>query len=505
MTRQSWFLRHLRWLLYFCLIALCFGKIEAQTAQTLDVDTLNIFIESQLAAHRIPGLALAITQGDEIVHVRGYGTAGNGRSMTADTPMHIGSVSKSFTALAIMQLAEQGLVDLDAPVQTYLPWFTLADAEAAQSITIRHLLHHTSGLSDLEYVPTFPEDTTLREAVADLQRLTPTAEVGERFYYFNQNYSTLGVIVETISGQSYGDYVEKHIFNPLDMTQSSAKLSTTRALNVAQGHNIFFGTPIAREQAVANHMMPEGGIAASAEDMAHYLIALNNGGVYQGKRILSEEGIRMMHTPGSGTNGSYGMGWDIGEFNGRRLVYHGGLMDNFLADATLAPDEGFGTILLINQSGLIPAIVALPQIQIGLQEILNGQQPSSGLSVSTVYWILVGVVLATVFFDIRWWRRNFPAWRKRVSDISIQELILGVGRELVLPAILFFGVPALLVALQQRGMTWGRIAGLTPDLFLLLWYGILMGVAKSVGKGWSALRQRRVAPEARRALASSVK
>ena len=492
MQFNRWLRQHLQWVLILVLVSVSAGDLAAQPAQPLDSDAIDSFVESQLQAHRIPGLALAITQGDEIVHLRGYGTAGDGRPMTPDTPLHLGSVSKSFTALAIMQLVEQGQVDLDAPVQTYLPWFTLADDVAARAITVRHLLHHTSGLSDLEYVPTFPDDTTLQQAVEDLDRVEPTAAPGEEFYYFNQNYSTLGLIVETVSDQPYGEYVQEHIFAPLGMEQSAAQTAAIAGPDLAQGHNTFFGFPIAREQEVADYWMPEGGIVSSAEDMAHYLIAQNNGGLYDGERVLSEEGITAMHTPGSGTDGAYAMGWDIGEYKGRSLVFHGGLMENFLADVTLLPEQDYGTAILINQSGLLPKMVALPQLQAGIQDALTGAEPAGGMALSTVYWIVIAVVLITIFFDIRWWRVNFPAWRRQAPEMSNRALFLGVAREFVWPAVLFFGVPALLTALEGgRGIPWGRMFGVAPDLSLLLWYGILMGVAKGLAKAWMVWRQRR--------------
>ena len=121
-----------------------------------DFTNIENYITTAMERHNIPGLALAITQGDQITFSKGYGTAGDGRSVTPDTPFYIGSQSKSFTALAIMQLVEQGKLDLEAPVQTYLPWFRVADPQASQQITICHLLQHTSGLSEAGYVADFP-------------------------------------------------------------------------------------------------------------------------------------------------------------------------------------------------------------------------------------------------------------------------------------------------------------------------------------------------------------
>ena len=204
-------------------IALFATKILWNTVSvnaTKDLPNIDSYITTTIQRNNIPGLALAITQGDQITFSKGYGTAGNGRIVTPDTPFYIGSQSKSFTALAIMQLVEQGKLDLDAPVQTYLPWFRVADPQASQKITIRHLLQHTSGLSEAGYVSNFPPDTDLETLVRDLSRAKIGAPVGTKMQYFNPGYDTLGLIIETVSGQSYGDFINEHIFAPLKMTNS---------------------------------------------------------------------------------------------------------------------------------------------------------------------------------------------------------------------------------------------------------------------------------------------
>ncbi len=136
--------------------------------------------------HRFEGMAVAITQGEEIVYLNGFGSAGSSRPVTTDTPFFIGSVSKFFTALTVMQLVDQGLVDLDAPVQTYLPWFTTADGTAASQITIRHLLNHTSGMSNASLRrPLVTEETTPEETVCHLSQAELTSPPGTAFNYFN--------------------------------------------------------------------------------------------------------------------------------------------------------------------------------------------------------------------------------------------------------------------------------------------------------------------------------
>ena len=130
----------------------------ATKVASIDVASVDAYIEAQMHKHGLPGVALAIVQGERALYLRGYGSAGRGRPMTPQTPMVIGSQTKSFTALAVAQLAERGLVDVRAPVRDYIPWFAVADADASARITVAHLLHHTSGLSDAGHPAILPEE-----------------------------------------------------------------------------------------------------------------------------------------------------------------------------------------------------------------------------------------------------------------------------------------------------------------------------------------------------------
>ena len=183
------------------------------------------FVQEEMAAQRIPGLALGIVRGDQIAYLRGFGKADDsGRTVTPQTPFIIGSLSKSVTALAIMQLVEAGKVDLDAPVQRYLPWFRVADEEASAQITVRHLLNQTSGLSTKtgrSYQGNGDtSDAALENAVRKLSGAELTAPVGETHQYSTINYSVFGLIVQAVAGRSYESYVQTEIFDPLQMRGS---------------------------------------------------------------------------------------------------------------------------------------------------------------------------------------------------------------------------------------------------------------------------------------------
>jgi CubicO group peptidase (beta-lactamase class C family) len=212
---------------------------------------------------RIPGLALGIVRGDHIVHLNGFGVADpSGRPVTPQTPFIMGSLAKSFTALAVMQLVEQGQVELDAPVQRYLPWFRVADDAASAQITVRHLLNQTSGLSTktgraFQGNPDL-SDGALEQAVRALRDYPLAQPVGMTYQYSTVNYAVLGLIVQTVSGQSFEDYVQEHIFVPLDMRSSYTSQSAAQAHGLASGCRYWFGQPVAADLPDNRSLVPAG-------------------------------------------------------------------------------------------------------------------------------------------------------------------------------------------------------------------------------------------------------
>ncbi|HEY3474450.1 MAG TPA: serine hydrolase domain-containing protein, partial [Anaerolineales bacterium] len=236
----------------------------------LDTEALDAYITGQMSKHEIMGISLAVTSGTKIVYLKGYGTAGAGRPMTPQTPMYIGSVSKSFTGLAVAQLIEQGKIDPNEPVQTYIPWFKVADEEASKKITINHLLHHTSGLSESGFFTVLRENATKEEAVGALALARLTAPVGARHQYFNYGYVVLTLIIEHVTGQSYEEYIQQNIFDPLEMTSTFTDPQLARQHGLSQGYSRFFGFVVPQRQPHRVYEIGEGFLMSTAENMAHY-------------------------------------------------------------------------------------------------------------------------------------------------------------------------------------------------------------------------------------------
>ena len=190
-------------------------------------DEVDSYISTKMKELGIPGAALVIVQDNQIVHLKGFGVAdADERPVTPQTPFFTGSTGKSITALAIMQLVEAGKIKLDAPVQTYLPWFRVADVKASEVITVRQLLNMTSGIpksiGQEQLAITDLSDSAIENNVRALAEIELIAPPSEQFEYSNANYVTLGMIIQEVTGQSFETYIKEHIFEPLDMRNSFA-------------------------------------------------------------------------------------------------------------------------------------------------------------------------------------------------------------------------------------------------------------------------------------------
>lgn len=317
-------------------------------------DRIDAYIHARMEAAGIPGLALGIVKGDQVAYLKGYGVAGSGRVVTPQISFILGSTSKSFTALAIMQLAEAGKIDLESPVTKYLPWFRTSDTAASAQITVRNLLNHNSGF------PTYngrqglwsndQSDAALENSVRSFASIQLNRPAGQGYEYANENYDTLGLIVQTVSGMSYEDYVRAKIFDPLQMHHSAAMISDPAVADIATGYRQWLFWPLAFDAPYPRSTTPAGFLISSAEDMAHYLVAQLNGGSYDKQQLVSPHGIDALHTPGAKINNSeaYGMGWVIQGQPGSTKIWHNGDVSNFHSNLLLLPDQHLGIVILTN-------------------------------------------------------------------------------------------------------------------------------------------------------------
>lgn len=381
---------------------------------------IDAFVESERVGSRIPGIALALVQDGRVTAVRGYGTAGGGRPVTGSTPFPIGSLTKSFTAVLVRQLVDAGRIDADAPLQRWLPWFTMADAPAAGRITVRHLLNHTSGLSRADGLRAVLDGgDSIDELARTVAGLALTAPPGERYQYSNLNFVLLAAVVQAIERQPWSQLMRQRVFDPLQMHDSHTDFESARAAGMTALHRYAFGWPLEHRLALAPGLAPTGALAASADDMARYLSMLLNSGQGAGGTVLSPQAVATMLSPASPPGAArllgadfafrYGEGWFVGPFGAApEARWHLGNLASFAAWMVLMPETRQGVVVLMNANCELPffhADATFSRIPIGVVNLLAGRDPPQGPSVPAAYLeidalLCAGALLAAL---CAWW------------------------------------------------------------------------------------------------------
>jgi CubicO group peptidase (beta-lactamase class C family) len=465
---------------------------------------IESFVQGEMAAQRIPGLALGIVEGDRIAYVRGFGTAGgSGREITPQTPLIIGSVSKSLTALAVMQLVEAKKIELSAPVQRYLPWFRVADEKASAGITVRHLLNQTSGLST-KTGRSFQgdgdsSDTALEQTVRELSSAELTEAVGSKHQYSTVNYSVLGLIVQEVAGQSYERYVQTNIFDPLQMRNSYTSETAAQPHGLATGHNYLFGRARAADLPYNRGLVPAGYLISSAEDMTHYLISQLNRGQYDGNSVLSPDGIAELHRPAVQTpeaDTSYGMGWFVGPRNDIPAIHHQGETFNFHANVVLIPQSQRGVVVLMNAENSLDLFVngRMGTIADGVTSLLEGRDPPSPPS-NVATFIVYAALFALLVLQALGIARTAAALRRGHIRRGWIGPFWRIGLSLVVS--LIWAAFVLVLLPKQLGLPLSILATGFPDLVYLLLASALVAIAWSLVKAvwtYAVLRGEQPAP-----------
>lgn len=315
-------------------------------------------IETAIDARRkelgIPGLSLVIVKDDQIIYMKGLGLKDIDKKLpvTADTQFAIGSASKAFTAMAAVISADEGLLSLEDSPKKFLPYFTLRDPDAAAKITLRDLLSHRSGLNrtDLAMVT---GKLNREELIKVAGRAKPTNKLGEKFQYQNVMYAAAGEAVAQAQHSTWDRVIESKIFKPLGMKDSNTTVAAMqKARDYSLGYDYNATTKVTRQlpQREITPAAPAGAINSSARDMAQWIRFMLNGGTVNGKRIVSEKGFNETITKQMNVGGTidYGLGWFLRQWNGHKVVEHGGNIDGFNSQVAFMPDQKLGFVLLTN-------------------------------------------------------------------------------------------------------------------------------------------------------------
>lgn len=325
-------------------------------------DRVDEFIKNEMSTRQIPGLAFAVIDNGKVTMKRGYGLANveTDTPMTTDSVFELASVTKPFTAMAVMMLVEGGKVRLDDPVTVYLDH----TPEAWKDITVRELLTHTSGLGGggwVEWDGSPLLDITTKQHFEDVVKSPPHFPPGEDASYSDPGYLLLGMIVEKVSGQRYRDFMQSRIFNPLHMT-SSGIVDRREIVKKRVAPYTLHDGKLENGRRVWQHELPSYfGVMSTVDDLIKWDAALSN------HSLLKESSLEQMWTPARLKNGQlavvdgapYGFGWIVRDIPGHRMVGHPGFLGSIVARFI---DDKLSVIVLTNldvASGNHPVTIAV--------------------------------------------------------------------------------------------------------------------------------------------------
>ena len=320
-------------------------------------------LDSLARQHKVVGASLGVMSGDEVVEfVYGLANKDTGLPVTNDTIFQIGSNTKVFTATLIMQLVDEGKVDLDAPARKYVPELKLADQKTADRITVRQLITHTSGIDAADYFDDFGlGDESLEKFVASLADKTFNFQPGDMWSYNNTAFSLAGRVIENVTGQPFRTAFHERLLDKLGMKLTTVRIQDMLRRNAAVGH---VQPPGANEPVVTPQPLlpvataPAGSLTASnCKEMFTFVrMHLNNGKGPDGKHVLSAESAKAMQQPqaklpASSLGESMGLGWIIGNWDGEKVIGHGGGTIGQYSFLQVLPERKFGVLLLTNAPG----------------------------------------------------------------------------------------------------------------------------------------------------------
>jgi CubicO group peptidase (beta-lactamase class C family) len=321
------------------------------------LDAIEKAIDQKRRELHIPGAALVVVKDDRIVYIKGLGYKDreNRRPVTPDTLFAIGSSTKAFTAMTALMSQDENKLSLDDPPRKHLPFFRLRDPESDAKLTIRDLLSHRSGLNRTDLLWAGGALTT-EELLRAAGAAKPTAKLGEKWQYQNVMFLAAGEAVARAQKMPYPEVVKRRIFAPLGMKASNLSVrEMQRAPDHALGYEVNPDTKAVRRLPMRDltAIAPAGAINSSARDMAQWVRLMLGNGAYGGKRLVSPRAVAEMTRKQIrvGPTMDYGLGWFLRDWNGHKVVEHGGNIDGFNALVALMPDQKLGFVLLTNVSG----------------------------------------------------------------------------------------------------------------------------------------------------------
>ena len=431
------------------------GKVVLPVLTQSEMVRINEVVQKNMTEGKIPGVSLVIVSGNEMIYSNGlgYSDVKNKKSITANTVFELGSNSKAFTGLAVLKLEKEGLVNLNDSVDKYIPWLEMKYNGEKVPVTVEHVMNHTSGIpfNSIDKIPESDSEKALENTVRTLVGLELQSKSGEHYSYATINYDILGLIIETVTGQSYEIYVTENILKPMGL-KNTYMFRNDVVGEIATGYKIGFLKAREYDAPVYRGNKPAGYILSSGNDVAKWM--MNQMG-FNYESTFDRELIEKSHAfgkPSYENNVSYTAGWFVNGLTGE--VFHSGNNPNFSSSIILDTENGIGVATLANLNSPFTEEITKNVIDI----IRDREIVASGTSdlyievdriAIVIIWLAILAILLTIFFMTRFViqlmskkRTYIPPDLKGVVGIGLSVAFLGVVGFIVykLPEMFFGGV-----------------------------------------------------------------
>lgn len=333
------------------------GRKPIWPAEQPVYESLNAAVQGEAARHNVPGIAIGILNDGHIdVAVAGFANLEAKRPVTNSTLFQIGSITKVFTATVVQQLVEEGLLDLDTPVITYLPDLKLSDKDAEATITLRHLLSHTSGIEGDYFVDLGLGDDALANAISHFPELKQWNAPGELFAYSNSGFYLTGRIIEAVTGKTFEAVMQEKLLTPLGTPDITQHTYDAILRDHAVGYNLTdrsAGHVVADPFAFSRQVTAAGNLMAPVDQLLRFAQLHIGEGTIDGKQLLPPRLAKEMRVPypiENGSGGFFGVGWAEIPVGNEKALFHNGGTNGFRALLIVLPERGFAVAVLTNGS-----------------------------------------------------------------------------------------------------------------------------------------------------------
>ena len=452
------------WMMLIAILTtVCSLPSMAQAAPELEQEAIDKYVEEYIKRNGLPGVSIVIVKDGEMIYGKGYGHDSEGKPITENSLMRIASVSKSFTAFAVLQLVDKGKVILDDPIVKYLPELTMEDSRL-QQVTIRHLLNHTSGIPNPTIVA---KADTLEEGVNRMQDWKLQSEPGNQYAYSNANYWILAQLVEKVSGHTLDQYLNMNVFTPLGMDNTLSTVNADDPIpGLPRGYVTAYGAAIPVQE-LKTMVSGAGGVVSTAANMGQWLAMHTRGGVSStGEQLLSQSLLEESYSPQPGSENN-GLGWQLSssKVKPKRISHSGAITPSYQAQQDIIPGSGYAVAVLLNS--FTTTFEHAYEISSGIIQLTEGQAPIIkapmpkiiDLSIGAVTLLYLGLGILGISRSRKWSykRKSYSGLRYSLRLIPQIILIVGIGW-------LFFIVPNL----QDNEAVIRDVFSLWPALMILL-------------------------------------